>query len=282
MKKLFTSFFLLISFCVLTPQAFAKNQPVEIKLGREILGKTPTVEVVVNGKTRTFYLDTGGGISGISPALAKEIGCTPAGEMTGFDAGGNKVQIKRCENVSMNLNGFAVTRDVGIVEPMDYFPKATKQLDGSIALDAFDGQIVTLDLKGDSLLVENEKSFKKRIADMKPLESRLSREIGGATLDVFGAVNSPNGKMWFLVDTGNTNRLLIAPSAQKQLGINFDGVDNKKIIKPVKLGIIGLGEVEAESRDRDMIYDGVFSYDLISRMLWTMNLKTGEVWARLY
>jgi predicted aspartyl protease len=286
MNKLFISFFLLIFVCAFAVRIQAsgkKDQPVEIKLSGEILGKThPTVEVVVNGKTRTFYLDTGGGISGISPALAKEIGCAPAGEMTGFDAGGRLAKIKRCENVSMDLSGFTVTKDVGVFEPMDYFPDAKKQLDGSIALDTFDQRIVTLDLKGERLWVESGKSFKKRIDGMKPVQSRLSREIGGATLDIFVAVSSPNGKMWFLLDTGNTNKLCIAPSAQRQLGIDFNGADGKKIIKPVKIDIIGLGAIEAEARNRDMIYDGMLSYDIISRMLWTINLQTGEAWTKLY
>lgn len=257
------------------------SQPVELKLQREILGKTPTVEVIVAGKTRTFYLDTGGGISGISPALAKEIGCEPFGEMTGFEAGGKTVKFKHCEDVALNLGGFNVKRDVAVFDPMAYFPKATAPLDGSIALDAFDNQIVTIDLKGDHLWIETEKSFKSRIRDMKPLISRVSRESGGATLDMFVAVNSPKGKIWMLFDTGNTNKLLLTPSAQQLLGINFNGPDNKKIIKPVKLDVIGLGEIEAEAREREMIYDGMFSYDLISRLLFTMDFRTGKMWAKL-
>jgi hypothetical protein len=259
----------------------AKNQLVEIQLKREILGRTPTVDVVVNGKTRTFYLDTGGGISGISPALAKEIGCTPLGEMRGFDAGGRVFKVKRCEDVEMNLNGFAVKHDVAVFDPMQFFPNAAAPIEGSIALDAFENQVVTLDLKGNHLWIENEKSFKQRISGMKPLRSRLSREIGGATLDVFVAANSPKGKVWMLLDTGNTNKMLFAPSAQEQLGLDFNGPDNKKIIKPVKLDIIGLGEVEAEGRERDMIYDGMLNYDTIAKMLFTINLRTGEMWAKL-
>lgn len=285
MHKIIITISLLMFVCVSGATALAKptgtNQPIELKLEREILGRTPTVQVVVGGKTRTFYLDTGGGISGISPALAKEIGCTPVGGMTGFDAGGRKLKFQRCEDVALSLGGFNVRRDVAVFDPMAYFPKAPAPLDGSIALDAFDNQVVTIDLKGDHLWVETEKSFKSRTRDMKPLFSRLSREISGATLDVFVAVNSPKGKIWMLLDTGNTNKLLLAPSAQEQLGINFNGPDNKKIIKPVKLDLIGLGEIEAEARERDMIYDGMLSYDVISRMLFTIDLRTGKMWAKL-
>jgi hypothetical protein len=48
----------IISFLVLVcafggaAQAVGKNLPLEIKFGREALGKVPTVEVLVNGKKR--------------------------------------------------------------------------------------------------------------------------------------------------------------------------------------------------------------------------------------
>src|SRR5215204_4273564 len=223
----------------------AKNQPIEIKLDHALLGKTPTVEVVVGGKTRTFYFDSGGGISGISPALAKELGCAQVGDMVGFNAGGVKVPGgKRCEDVTYSLNGFTVTRDIAVFEPNDYFPNANGRLDGSIALDAFDSQALTMDLTGNRLIVETEKSLKKRTRQMKPLTARVSREIGGATLDIFIAAQTPNGRIWMLADTGNTNKMLFTPAAEKQLGINFDDAIGEKRIKPVKINLINLGEVE--------------------------------------
>jgi hypothetical protein len=276
-------FSLLIMVCALSAmaQTSGKNLPLEIKFGREALGKVPTIEVFFNGKKRLFYFDSGGGISAISPALAKEIGCEPFGEMTAYNAGGMKFSAKRCEDVAMKIGDFAVKRDVAVFDPMQFFPKATTQMVGSIALDAFDGQLVTLDFKGDRLWVEGEKSFKRRIKEMKPLVSRLSREGGGGTLDVFIAAQTPRGRIWLLYDTGNTNKLLFRPSAQEQLGINFkDAVGDKKI-KSVKFDMIGLGAIEAEAREREMIYDGMLSYEIIERMVWTIDFRTGKTWAKI-
>ena len=277
MKKALIIFVFLLSIAA---RVEAKN-PLEIKLDHALLGKTPTVEVVVNGKTRVFYFDSGGGLSGISPALAKEIGCTPLGEMVGYNAGGMKFTGPRCEDVALDIGGLKVTRDVGVFDPNQFFPDAKNRLDGSIALDAFDNQALTMDLTGNRLIVETEKSLKARTKQMKPLTARLSREIGGATLDIFIAAQTPNGRIWMLADTGNTNKMLFTPSAQKQLGINFDDAVGEKRIKPVKINLINLGEIEMESRERVMIYDGMLNYDLLAKMVLTADFRTGKIWGKL-
>ena len=278
MKKALIIFVFLLSICATIE---AKDSPIEIKLDHALLGKTPTVEVVVGGKTRVFYFDSGGGISGISPALAREIGCAPVGEMAGYDAGGRVFKFKRCEDVPLSMNGYAVKRDVAVFEPKDFFPDAKGQLDGSIALDAFDNQLFTMDLAGNRLIVESEKSFKNRTRQMNLLTARTSREIAGATLDIFIAAQTPNGRIWMLADTGNTNKMLFAPSAQNQMGINFNDAVGEKRIKPVKINLINLGEVEMDSRERAMIYDGMLNYDLLARMVLTADFKTNRIWGRL-
>jgi hypothetical protein len=280
-KAIIFSFLILVCAFAAAGQTAGKNPPLEIKFGREALGKVPTIEVFINGKNRLFYFDSGGGVSAISPALAKEIGCEPFGEMTAYNAGGMKFSVKRCEDVLLSLGGFSVRRDMAVFDPMQFFPKATAKIEGSIALDAFDAQILTMDFRNDRLWVESEKSFQRRIKDMKPLVSRLSREAGGATLDVFIAAQTPRGRIWLLHDTGNTNKLLFRPSAQEQLGINFNGADGEKVIKPVKFDMIGLGAIEAEAREREMIYDGMLSYDIIETILWTIDLRTGKSWAKM-
>lgn len=51
------------------------GKPVEINLEHDALGKAPTINVQIGGKTYSFLFDTGGGVTAISPAIAKEIGC---------------------------------------------------------------------------------------------------------------------------------------------------------------------------------------------------------------
>ena len=54
-----------------TTAAAALVQPLEIKLNHDALGKAATVNLQIGGKTYPFLLDTGSGITMISPDLAK-------------------------------------------------------------------------------------------------------------------------------------------------------------------------------------------------------------------
>jgi hypothetical protein len=262
-----------------TPKSTKKNQPIAIKLEREKLGKIPTVSVNIGGKNYTFFFDSGAAVTSISPSIAKAIGCEPYGQLTGYDAGGGVHKMTRCDDVEMNVGGFSTKIDVTVSDPMIYFPPKTPQIDGIISLQTFEDQIITMDLIGNNLFIETDKSFKKRTADMKPLKSRLSRELSGYGVDIFLAVNSPKGKVWMLLDTGNTNKLLLAPHAQEQLGIVLDK-SSDKTPKPVSLDLLGFGTIEAMGREREMIYDGMLNYDTILKMLLTIDLKNGNVWAK--
>jgi hypothetical protein len=75
--------------------------------------------------------------------------------------------------------------------------------------------------------------------------------------------------------------MLFTPSAQKQLGINFDDAVGEKRIKPIKINLINLGEVEMDSRERLMIYDGMLNYDLLAKMILTADFRTGKIWGKL-
>jgi hypothetical protein len=94
----------------------ADNSPTEIKLEHDALGKAPTINVQVGNKTYPFLFDTGGGITTISPSIAKEIGCEPFGQITGFNAGGTRLDFKRCDNVDFRLGNFSTCVNTGVFE----------------------------------------------------------------------------------------------------------------------------------------------------------------------
>ena len=163
---------------------------------------------------------------------------------------------------------------------MPFFGPNTPPIGGYVTLQTFKDRVITIDLAGDRIWVENERSFAARIKDMKPLESRLMQSAGGAIIDIFVAANSPKGKIWMLFDTGNYSTLLFAPPAQEMLGINFDAPNRAKMTKPVKLDVAGLGIVEMPGRERQMIYDGMLNFDTISKWTVTIDLRTGKMWAK--
>jgi hypothetical protein len=292
MKKIFFTPFSAAFCLILTIFAFqasaqanekstAFSQPVEIRLEHDALGKAPTINVEVGGKIYPFLFDSGGGITTISPSIAKEIGCEPFGQITGFNAGGTRLDFKRCDNVSMKFGGYQTRVNTAVFEIMHLFSPETKEIGGIIALQTFENRILTIDLAGNRLILETEKSFAERIKDMKQLESRIGSHGGGAVIDIFVAANTPKGKIWMEFDTGNFSTLQFAPHAQEMLGINFEAPNRAKTVKPVKIDIVGLGTIEAPARERLMIYDAMLNYDTISRMVVTIDLRNGKMWAKM-
>jgi hypothetical protein len=272
-----------VGFLTIAAQQSSKtaSQPVEIKLEHDALGKAPTINVQIGKKIYPFLFDTGGGITTITPAIAKEIGCEPFGQISGFNAGGMRLDFKRCDNVDLKVGDLPTRVNTAVFEIMHFFSPETKEIGGIISLQTFAEKVITIDLSGNRLTVETENSLAERIKDVKPLESRLGIQGGGAVVDIFVAANTPKGKIWMEFDTGNFSAMLFSPHAQEMLGINFDAPNRAKMTKPVKLDLIGLGTIEAPARERSMIYDGMLNYDTISRMVVTIDVKNGKMWAKM-
>lgn len=285
MRQLFGILFTVILFGTATNAQMTKpstgSQPIEINLEHDALGKAPTINVQIGSKTYPFLFDTGGGITTITPAIAKEIGCEPFGQITGFNAGGTRLDFKRCDNVDIKFGNYQTRVNTGLFEIMHFFSPDTKEIGGIISLQTFENKIITIDLSGNRLIVETEASLAERIKDMKPLESRIGSQGGGGVIDIFVAANTPKGKIWMEFDTGNFSTLLFSPHAQEMLGINFDAPNRAKMSKPVKLDLVGLGTIEMPARERSMIYDGMLNYDTISKWVVTIDLRNGKMWAKV-
>jgi hypothetical protein len=66
-------------------------------------GLQPTLNVNVAGHERTFLLDSGGGVTIISPTLAKSVGCEPWGNVVGLRMTGQRIDLPHCDNISIAL-----------------------------------------------------------------------------------------------------------------------------------------------------------------------------------
>lgn len=287
LSKLFASF---LALSILIPVAAAQSvlslpklpeNPVELKLDHSALGKAPTVSVQVGDKTYPFLFDSGMGVTMITPDIAAEMGCQPFGQIAAVNAGGERVNLKRCSDSTLKMASFVKTGEIAVFNLMTFFSEKAPQIGGAISLHTFEGQILTIDLAKDRLWLESEESFKKRIEGMKELESRLARPGSGNIIDLFVAANTPRGKMWLLFDTGNFGWTHISPTALEMLGTNLDAPNKAKMIKPINLELVGLGSVEVPMRERNMIYDGQINYDTIARMVVTIDLRNGRSWAKM-
>jgi hypothetical protein len=231
---------------------------------RPLFARAVTVDVEIAGQTRPFLLDTGAGITVVTPEVARLAGCTPFGRGTGFRHSGERIDVPRCQTVPLRLGPLTLSPEAGV---MDLATLGLQGVDGLVALQ-------TLDLTGRRLILETPASLAQRVRGMKQLSVRPSRQVGGASLDYMVEVSAPRGNLWLELDSGNMGPVLLSPHALEQLGVDIPDGESR----PVTLGLRGLGPTELEAVRRDTIYDGLLNAVFFEGRLVTFDLPAGRLW----
>jgi len=113
-----------------------------------------TVEVSTGIGSLRFLLDTGGGATLITPQVATRMGCRPFGRDVGHRMTGEQVEFQRCEVLEITTAGWRHRIEpVGVFEVNALLPAELPRLDGVLSLDAFQGQVITIDWRTGSLRV---------------------------------------------------------------------------------------------------------------------------------
>lgn len=253
------------------PADAASAAPTEIPL-HAFGGPFVTADVEIGGKTLTFLVDTGGGLTTVTPETARLAGCTPFGRFTGFRAIGERLDASRCASIPMRLGPVELSPEAAV---LDLARLGLKGVDGSIALQTLEGRAFTLDVSGKRLVLETPESLALRTEGMRELSVRESRQSGGASLDLFVEVTAPVGNLWLELDSGNAGPVLLGPHAAQQLGVDIP----KDRPGKVTLDIRGLGPTEVEALQRDIIYDGLLWARFFTGRLVTFDLKAKRVWS---
>jgi hypothetical protein len=244
-----------------------------LHLPLESYRKGVAARIEVGGKQRLFQLDTAGGLTVISPALAKEIGCRPWGAVSGFHMTGTKITAPRCDAVAMRWGGRALTSP--LVTVMEVGSPDTP-IDGLLALDAFAGQTITIDFAGRQLIVETPSSAAERIRDATPVPAHLAREIGGAALSVFIEAPTARGPLRLELDSGNGGTLLVSRPLLPLLGLKEQGDTPQRGSIDIAPGIRATGLIFSP----DLVIDGNLGMPFLKDWLVTLDLKDGRVWFR--
>ncbi|KQY99070.1 hypothetical protein ASD21_03685 [Caulobacter sp. Root1455] len=257
-----------------TPRPAPPAQPVTIPL-EPYLGVLWSFQAEVDGKPRRFLLDTAGGITVISQPFADSIGCKPWGRVTGFRMRGDRVDAPRCDDVGLTAAGVPLKAPTaGVIDFSTLLPKDAPPLDGSVAMDAFAGRAVTLDLSGRRLIVETPDSLKARAREGVEVPVRFSREAMGLALTPFVAAPTAKGRIWLELDCGSTGALVIGKHVADLLGL--DPAVQKG--QTVEMTLVGGPKISGKVLVDDMILDGNIGVPALSAWIVTLDLANERAW----
>jgi hypothetical protein len=245
---------------------------------RPYAGILKSIDVTIGRNTLPFILDTGGGISIITPDVARDVGCAPFGRLTAFRHNGERIDLQRCGKVTLGIGSMSVAVETAVFDLMAVLKKSgdLPVVGGLISLDVFEQTPVTFDYANNRVIIESPASLKERVRGMAPLSIRLSRQAGGASLDLFVEVAAQKGTIWLELDSGNNGPVLLSKHAAEQLGL-----DSSKTSLPVTLDVIGLGPVKSEAVVGDLIYDGLLNTRFLNDAVLTVDLASIKAWGKL-
>jgi len=222
-----------------------------------------------------YLLDTAGGLTAITPATAKAAGCEPWGRITGHRMRGDRVDLTRCDKIKIEAAGVTLAPPtVGVFDFSKLLPPDAPPLAGSVALDAFAGRVVTLDLGGRKLIIETPDSLKARLKGAAEVPVRFARDAGGLALTPFVPVTTPKGAVWMELDSGSNGAVVVARHNAALLGLDPDG----KSPQPLDLSIEGGPKVATQALVMDLILDGNIGVPLLKEWVVTLDLARTRAW----
>lgn len=259
------------------PGAFAQDHPQVVQLG-DFFG-IRTIDVAIGGVSHTFLLDTGGGVTTVSPALAEAAGCRPWAQITGHRMTGERLTMPRCDDVAIEIGGRAFTvPSAGVFDLTPLLPPGST-IDGLVGLDILAAQPFTLELAEGRLTFETSASLRERTASAIEIPIRMERQAGGISLTVMAPVATAAGKLWMQLDSGSDAAIQVPASSATPLGLDPEGRGQTVILR-----LAGLSgeEVRAEGpvRVRDIGIDGNIGAPVLSRWIMTFDLANQKLWIR--
>jgi len=180
-----------------------------------------TVRVSAAGRPLTMLLDTGGGATLVTPDVARALGCTPFGRDVGHRMTGEAVEFQRCESLTVSSGAWQRRLEpVGVFDIGRLLPPELPKLDGVLALDAFEGDVVTLDWAAGTVTVHapaDAAAALKRTG----VPVRIATGDSGRFYSALLPVAASRGGLWFLLDSGNIRGTLVARHVARDGRLNI-------------------------------------------------------------
>lgn len=248
------------------------TKPIEIALARHPGAHHRIVQVDIGGATHSMLFDTGGGVTAISPALAKQLSCESTGTSIGLRMTGERVETPLCRDIELRVGGQLIHTEAAVIDLAAMLGKDGPKVDGMVSLATLDGFAVSLDLARDTLTVESARSLAARTKKATTVPFRRATGSSGGQLSPFAGLATKDGTVWLEVDSGHGgSATFVSPQAAKLLGDAGRGeVDLTFAPKLVAHAPIVVR--------KDLVLDGVLSAATLARSTWTFDLRSDALW----
>ncbi|KAF1008680.1 MAG: hypothetical protein GAK28_01107 [Luteibacter sp.] len=235
-----------------------------------------SIEARIDGVPGTFLFDSGWGVTAVTPDVAARIGCTPWGQITGFRAIGERLDMQKCNAARLQISGVTLPiPTLGVFDLMKLMPKGMAPLSGGIGLDVFDGRQITIQSRARRLVLETPASLAKRVQSAHAIPIRLVRDSGGVALTVHAGLPTSAGMVWMELDTGNrSGTYLVGKHVAALLGLKPDVAGPQAIHRDIVPGVTLAGKAVVSG----LIMDGNIGSSFLDDWDLTLDLKAGKGW----
>ena len=217
--------------------------------------------------TLSLLLDTGGGATLITPEAARARGCEPHGVDVGYRMTGERVVFARCESLALSAGAWSVTlAPIAVFDVNALLPKELPRLDGVLALDAFRGHVVTIDLAAGKVTVHSPETIDTALAS-SGVPFRPATGESGRFLSALARIEGRREPLWFLLDTGNLRGTLVADSVLR---------DSLLPLRSPEVAVLSVGgrrPIEVPYHSGDLVVDGALGADYFLRGPLTLDLR---------
>lgn len=256
------------------PRTVAAEQPQAVIALQPYLG-TAALRATVDGHDGLFLFDTGGGVSVVSPQFAGAVGCKPWGRITGFRMTGQRLDFPRCDDLDFQAGSLTLhVPTAGLFDLSPLLPPDAPPLAGVLALDAFAGRAVSIDLSAGTLTVESPASLAARVRQARAVPLRLVRDAGGVALGTEIGVSTAQGTAWMELDTGSDGALIIGKHVAALFGLDPAATTAQSAILHVPGGV----QLQGPALVRDLIMDGNIGQKVLRDWVVTLDLAGGRAW----
>ncbi len=182
--------------------------------------------------------------------------------------------MQQCNHLTFDFgNRLLQAQAIGVFEVYEYLPGDVGHVDGTIALDLYANQVVTLSYGRHSLQLLGKRDA-ARLAPSLRMPVRIVRAAEGVALSVNLPVKTSAGVAWFDMDSGNTSAFIIV---NNPLAALFQ-LPEDAMKAPVKVTLGDGTAFEGEASVRKLILDGNLGVSFLATHDITVGIPHAAAW----